>query len=226
VGSTPNTLAHRVASSATSRRGSLSEIRKKFEALSMVAKYVTGTYGPKPWAEVATMAACLRCHERRLLEGKEIYHGVHFDHRPHLIESRRGLKLRCTSCHSQIVQGSHISVTSRPARSATSAASRHNAGTGPLPALPFRFPRSAWVTRRPARRSIIPRWKAARQWSANVVATEGVGCAATGAPCAGALSPRVTNQPARLAPLRREGIPSTACNVSEPQGGLHELPPS
>jgi nitrate/TMAO reductase-like tetraheme cytochrome c subunit len=90
--------------------GLTSEVRKKFEAVSMVAKYFTGTYSTNPWAEVDD-AACLRCHERRLLEGREVFHDVVFDHRPHLTESRRGLNLRCTSCHSQIVQGSHISVT-------------------------------------------------------------------------------------------------------------------
>jgi nitrate/TMAO reductase-like tetraheme cytochrome c subunit len=90
--------------------GITAEVRKKWEAVSMVAKYFTGTYGTNPWAEVDD-AACLRCHERRLLEGKELFHDVMFDHTPHLTESRRGLRLRCTSCHSQIVQGSHISVT-------------------------------------------------------------------------------------------------------------------
>ena len=90
--------------------GITAEVRKKYEALSMVAKYFTGTYSTKPWAEVDD-AACLRCHERRLLEGKVMFHGVQFDHRPHLTESRRGLRLRCTSCHSQIVQGVHITVT-------------------------------------------------------------------------------------------------------------------
>jgi len=90
--------------------GITAELRKKYEALSMVVKYFTGTYGTNPWAEVDD-AACLRCHERRLLEGREVYEGVLFDHTPHLTESRRGLKLRCTSCHSQIVQGSHIAVT-------------------------------------------------------------------------------------------------------------------
>jgi hypothetical protein len=34
-----------------------------------------------------------------------------FDHTPHLENLRRGKKLRCTSCHSQIVQGSHMTVT-------------------------------------------------------------------------------------------------------------------
>jgi predicted CXXCH cytochrome family protein len=90
--------------------GITAEFRKKYEALAMVAKYFTGTYSTNPWVEVED-AACLRCHERRLLEGKVMFHGVVFDHTPHLTESRRGLKLRCTSCHSQIVQGSHIAVT-------------------------------------------------------------------------------------------------------------------
>ncbi len=90
--------------------GITAEVRKKYEALSMVVKYVTATYGTKPWAEVDD-AACLRCHARRLLEGKVEFNGTTFDHRPHLTESRRGLRLRCTSCHSQIVQGTHLTVT-------------------------------------------------------------------------------------------------------------------
>ncbi len=90
--------------------GITAEVRKKYEALSMVAKYFTATYGTKPWAEVDD-AACLRCHERRLLEGRVTFHGVQFDHRPHLTEARRGLHLRCTSCHSQMVQGVHLTVT-------------------------------------------------------------------------------------------------------------------
>jgi nitrate/TMAO reductase-like tetraheme cytochrome c subunit len=91
--------------------GVTAEIHKKFEALSMVAKYFTATYGTKPWAEVDD-AACLRCHQRRLLEGEVDFNGVAFDHTPHLTETRRGMKLRCTSCHGQIVQGTHITVTS------------------------------------------------------------------------------------------------------------------
>ncbi len=90
--------------------GITAEVRKKIEAANMVVKYVTATYGTKPWAEVDD-AACLRCHQRRLLEGRVTFHGVQFDHRPHLTEVRRGLRLRCTSCHSQIVQGMHLTVT-------------------------------------------------------------------------------------------------------------------
>jgi len=87
-----------------------SEVRKKYEALSMVARYLTGTYSTNPWAEVED-AACLRCHEKRLVQGRVIFHNVVFDHTPHLTELRRGKRLRCTSCHSQMVQGTHIRVT-------------------------------------------------------------------------------------------------------------------
>ena len=52
--------------------GLTAEIRKKYEAISMVARYFTATYGTNPWAEVED-AACLRCHERRLLVGKELF---------------------------------------------------------------------------------------------------------------------------------------------------------
>ena len=90
--------------------GLTAEFRKKYEALSMVASYFTGTYGTNPWAEVED-SACLECHERRLLASAEVFGDVIFDHRPHLTELRRGKRLRCTSCHSQIVQGSHIAVT-------------------------------------------------------------------------------------------------------------------
>jgi nitrate/TMAO reductase-like tetraheme cytochrome c subunit len=90
--------------------GVTAELRKKYEALSMVARYFTGTYGTNPWAEIDDLA-CLKCHERRLLSGKELFGDVLFDHAAHLAGMRRGKTLRCTSCHSQIVQGSHITVT-------------------------------------------------------------------------------------------------------------------
>ena len=88
------------------------ELRGKMLGLVQLAKYVTKTQGPRPVADVPD-ASCLRsgCHETRLLSGRVDFHGIPFDHTPHLGESRRGIKLRCTSCHSQIVQGEHIEVT-------------------------------------------------------------------------------------------------------------------
>lgn len=86
---------------------------KKFQALSQVAKYVTRTYSSKPFAEIED-TSCLRggCHSTRLLQGKVVTEkGVTFDHRPHLEGVKYGRKLRCVSCHSQIVVGNHIEVT-------------------------------------------------------------------------------------------------------------------
>jgi nitrate/TMAO reductase-like tetraheme cytochrome c subunit len=96
-------------------------LKGKYQAMAQVAKYVTRTYGTKPHAEIADVS-CLQsgCHEQRLLEGKVRWEvtstigdpiEIAFDHRPHLGELRRGKRLRCVSCHSQIVQGEHLTVT-------------------------------------------------------------------------------------------------------------------
>lgn len=85
----------------------------KYQALTQVAKWATQTYSSKPFAEVED-GSCLRsgCHAQRLLEGKVTFkRGIVFDHAPHLGGERRGRQLRCTSCHSQIVVGTHIEVT-------------------------------------------------------------------------------------------------------------------
>ena len=95
--------------------GTKEKIAGKFRDLNQLVKYLTNTYKrSKPWAEIED-ASCLKsgCHSTRTLEGagKVQFKKVVFDHTPHLKEMRRGKKLRCTSCHSQIVQGDHITVT-------------------------------------------------------------------------------------------------------------------
>ena len=94
----------------------------KVQALTQVVKYVTRTYSSKPYAEISD-ESCLRkgCHETRLLQGQVAFIPprptgkppikVRFDHKPHLTDLKRGKKLRCTSCHSQIVVGNHMEVT-------------------------------------------------------------------------------------------------------------------
>lgn len=85
----------------------------KFQTISSVVHYVTKRYGTKPHAEIED-TACLRdgCHETRLLKGKVSFkRNIMFDHFPHLQELRREKRLRCTSCHSQIVVGSYMKVT-------------------------------------------------------------------------------------------------------------------
>ncbi len=93
--------------------GLTKEFKGKIQAITQVVKFVTRTYSTKPYAEIED-SSCLRkgCHEKRLLEGKVTFkRGIIFDHKPHLVGVRRGKRLRCTSCHSQIVQGQHIAVT-------------------------------------------------------------------------------------------------------------------
>jgi len=90
-------------------------IKQKSHAMASTIRYAVGTYDRRPRAEVGD-EMCLQsgCHDTRLLEGKgksPFKRGIIFDHKDHLTHDRRGIKLRCTSCHSQIVQGSHISVT-------------------------------------------------------------------------------------------------------------------
>ena len=79
-------------------------------ALSNCSNTSPETAAPRLSAEIPD-ESCLRCHDTRLLSGRVEFHGVPFDHRPHLTETRRGKNLRCTSCHSQIVQGPHMTVT-------------------------------------------------------------------------------------------------------------------
>lgn len=88
-------------------------IRGKIEGLVQVVNYMTSSYvRRKPWAEIDN-ASCLQsgCHDERLLKGKVNFKNVVFDHKEHTDVLRRGKKLRCTSCHSQIVQGDHMVVT-------------------------------------------------------------------------------------------------------------------
>lgn len=78
-------------------------------------RYLTGNYNPRPIADVPDKS-CLGggCHEERLVQGDALYKGsVRFDHAGHMDMPKRGMKLRCTSCHGQIVQGAHIATTEK-----------------------------------------------------------------------------------------------------------------
>lgn len=87
----------------------------KFQAINSVVQYVTRKkYISKPYAQIDD-ASCLRagCHSRNLLMSNKLIYkkGIRFDHKFHLGDLRRGKQLRCTSCHSQIVVGTHVEVT-------------------------------------------------------------------------------------------------------------------
>ena len=93
--------------------GLRSKLRAKVEGLLQLGRYWTKLYlKSKPWAEIPD-ESCLRegCHDKRLLEGQTKFKKTAFDHTIHFSDLKRGKQLRCTSCHSQIVQGEHIIVT-------------------------------------------------------------------------------------------------------------------
>ena len=90
--------------------GTMGTVRGKFQAITQLAKYVTRTQGTRPWADVSD-ASCLRsgCHSPRSLEGPVAFGRVSFDHGPHLLEAR-GQRLRCVTCHSQVLVDQHFAV--------------------------------------------------------------------------------------------------------------------
>ena len=89
------------------------ELKGKWKAQTHVVLKITGTAPPRPHTQVNDVS-CLRggCHSTQDLSSNDItFKGVTFSHDTHLSELRRGKKLKCVSCHSQIVQGKHLTVT-------------------------------------------------------------------------------------------------------------------
>lgn len=89
------------------------KIRGKMAGLFQLTKYVSLAYKKsKPWAEISD-ESCLRsgCHLDKQFLGPIKFKNVNFDHKHHLGDLGLGKQLRCTSCHSQMVQGEHILVT-------------------------------------------------------------------------------------------------------------------
>ncbi len=74
-----------------------------------LAYFISGKRPSKPHAEISD-GSCLQCHKVDDLQKDMIYKNVAFSHGKHLGELKRGMKLRCTTCHAQIVQGAHLTV--------------------------------------------------------------------------------------------------------------------
>ena len=88
------------------------KIHGKLKATNQLVSYVTDTFGTMPYAEVED-ASCLQkgCHDLgKLSETTVEYAGIKFEHGKHREKLRGDKKLRCTSCHAQVVQGVHMSV--------------------------------------------------------------------------------------------------------------------
>lgn len=76
-----------------------------------LAYFLSGKRPSAPHAQISD-TSCLQkgCHKTEDLQGDMIYKNVAFSHGEHLGELRRGMKLRCASCHAQLVQGLHLTV--------------------------------------------------------------------------------------------------------------------
>ncbi len=77
-----------------------------------LAYFVTGKSPTRPHAEIDD-SSCLQsgCHKRSDLKADKVFKNVLFSHPRHIEQMRREKQLRCTTCHSQIVQGAHMTVT-------------------------------------------------------------------------------------------------------------------
>ena len=74
--------------------------------------FITGKSPTRPHAEIDDVS-CLQsgCHKRADLKDDMVFKNVLFSHPRHIEQMRRQKQLRCTTCHSQIVQGAHMTVT-------------------------------------------------------------------------------------------------------------------
>ncbi len=89
------------------------EFHAKFLALKQLASAVTGSYSPRPFAEVSDRS-CLRsgCHSLEKLHGRILFskRGILFPHDVHLERMPNGIKLACVSCHAQLTLEKHMEV--------------------------------------------------------------------------------------------------------------------
>jgi nitrate/TMAO reductase-like tetraheme cytochrome c subunit len=88
----------------------------KIQAFNSVVQYMTQKYSSRPYAQVED-ASCLRegCHSQKFLEKEITYKkAIHFNHRFHLGDLKLFGKMRCVSCHSQVVVSNHFEASDTP----------------------------------------------------------------------------------------------------------------
>ena len=94
--------------------GIANEVIGKGEGFIQLIKYVSHTYTNRPHG-IVNNASCTRagCHDTVEDNGEVLLFGgkIRFRHDTHLSSHPRGKTLNCVSCHGQMVQGKHISVT-------------------------------------------------------------------------------------------------------------------
>lgn len=88
-------------------------LKTKANGLVEVGIYLSGNLPTNYQTEVSD-ESCLRegCHSQEKLKEEKVdfRKGISFEHETHLETLKGQFRLRCTSCHSQIVQDEHISV--------------------------------------------------------------------------------------------------------------------
>ena len=70
---------------------------------------ISGKIPPRSHAQIYD-ESCLQCHKKETLNTPILFKNVVFNHKNHLDQMIRGMNLRCTTCHGQMVQGEHIVV--------------------------------------------------------------------------------------------------------------------
>lgn len=91
-------------------RGFLGYLQGKGRLVSEMFRYWIGAYNVRPHAQLSD-ENCISCHSREALEAIQTYsRNIEFSHRQHYRSPVRGMELTCSTCHSQLVQGSHTAV--------------------------------------------------------------------------------------------------------------------
>jgi len=95
--------------------GTLNLLKGKWQAQTHVVYKITGKEPSRSHTQISNESCQQKgCHSTADLAATEVtFKGVQFSHETHNAELRKGKKLRCVSCHSQIVQGEHLTVTER-----------------------------------------------------------------------------------------------------------------
>lgn len=94
------------------RPGIVNHLKGKWVDFQLALTYVIIGKGFKKLHYEVDDGNCLQkgCHKREELKEDMIYKNISFPHGKHLGELRRGMKIRCTTCHAQLVQGAHLTV--------------------------------------------------------------------------------------------------------------------
>jgi nitrate/TMAO reductase-like tetraheme cytochrome c subunit len=94
--------------------GFASYIGGKARLLSEILKYFAGAYNVRVHSKVKD-EACLSCHRGGELSKPVKFKGkIPFSHDVHYGDTLRNIKIPCTGCHYELVQGSHLAVTDDP----------------------------------------------------------------------------------------------------------------